>query len=342
MHIQSSRLVFLSAREYQEKITHEKRLHVWKDASRENADGIAGKVRSAASRVAPSPEKCPGASPEEGVSLDPKLQAIKRVLEALTGRKIEVADIGRFRHDTGEVPARPAGQESGQAGESQRAGWGIDYRETRSLSEKEKSAVMVAGTVKTGKGDEINFSLHLAMKREFTSHKEMSFKAGDALIDPLVVNLDSAPARLADSTFRFDLNADGRDETLSWLDGSSGFLVFDRNSDNNVNSGRELFGPRTGQGFQELESLDADGNGWIDENDPGFARLKVWTGDTHETASLETLEKKGIGALSLAAIESRFSLKDQANTTLGRVRKTGVYLTEKGGAGTVQEIDLAL
>jgi hypothetical protein len=41
-----------------------------------------------------------------------------------------------------------------------------------------------------------------------------------------------------------------------------------------IDSGSELFGPATGSGFGELAALDGDGNGWIDENDDAFARLR--------------------------------------------------------------------
>jgi hypothetical protein len=45
--------------------------------------------------------------------------------------------------------------------------------------------------------------------------------------------------------------------------------------DGRVNDGRELFGPRTGDGFAELAAYDDDGNNWIDENDGIHDNLSI-------------------------------------------------------------------
>ena len=72
----------------------------------------------------------------------------------------------------------------------------------------------------------------------------------------------------------------------------------------------------------------ADHNGWIDEGDAAFQPLKLWS-------------KDGAGAISLASVATPFQVKDAAQQLQGTVRQTGVYLSEAGGAGTVQQIDLA-
>lgn len=56
-------------------------------------------------------------------------------------------------------------------------------------------------------------------------------------------------------------------------------MALDVNYDGIINDGRELFGPRTGNGFLELAEFDIDGNNWIDENDPIFEKLRIWTLD---------------------------------------------------------------
>jgi hypothetical protein len=103
-----------------------------------------------------------------------------------------------------------------------------------------------------------------------------------------------------------------------------------------VNDGRELFGPQTGNGFAELASYDADHNGWIDENDPVFSKLRIWTQDR-----LFTLSEKGIGAIATSSAETPFALKDGATSLQGNIRSSGIYLSENGAAGTIQQVDLA-
>jgi len=102
-----------------------------------------------------------------------------------------------------------------------------------------------------------------------------------------------------------------------------------------VNDGSELFGPKTGNGFAELASHDADRNGWIDSGDPVFANLKIWT-----QGGLTTLPERGIGAIFASGVETPFAVKDAANALRGNIRSTGIYLSEGGSAGTVQQVDL--
>ena len=77
----------------------------------------------------------------------------------------------------------------------------------------------------------------------------------------------------------FDIDADGEEESISYLQGGSGYLALDKNGDGVINDGSELFGTKSGDGFADLAEYDADGNGWIDENDPIFDKLLIWAKD---------------------------------------------------------------
>jgi hypothetical protein len=50
----------------------------------------------------------------------------------------------------------------------------------------------------------------------------------------------------------------------------------------------------------------------------------------------------GVGALSVLGVSSPFALKTGDNALQGMVRSTGLYLREDGGAGTLQQVDLAV
>ena len=321
----------------EKRVETEKKLNVWRDSPariRQRPGAVAGKP------AAPARNRSVKKPTEEGPALDPKTEAIKRILEALTGRKIEIADPKEFQtrksrpEESSAVPDRPDTPE--------RKGWGLEYTETVTSMEKEESLFTAKGRVETADGKTVDFSLALEMRREFVSKETFSLKAGDALIDPLVVNFSGKAADLSDTRFKFDLNADGADESINRLDPASGFLVFDKNANGRADNGSELFGPATGNGFNELSRLDRDGNGWIDENDPDYTRLFVWSGNDSDTAGLTPLKEKGIGAVALNNVDSEFSVKDSENNLLGRIRRTGIYLSENGSAGTVQQIDLTV
>ncbi|MFH1157000.1 MAG: hypothetical protein V1793_24655 [Pseudomonadota bacterium] len=268
--------------------------------------------------------------------LDPRLAVIKRILEALTGRKIAITSV----QDSSGSPATQTAPSQGTDPQTPAPlGWGLEIRTSSAYDETESTRVEASGQVVTADGRSLDFTLAVGMERAFHTEETSLFRAGDALTDPLVINLASGPARLSDASFTFDINQDGLDETLPGLSNGSGFLVFDKNGDGRVSDGGELFGPETGNGFIELARLDMDKNGWVDEADPGFSALSYWEGPG---TGLRSLGQVGIGALALANVDSTFSLTDTANRTRGMIRATGAYLREDGSVGSMQQVDLAV
>ena len=208
------------------------------------------------------------------------------------------------------------------------------------FSETEETFTQASGRVKTADGREIDFDLSLTLGRGFSEKKEAASESLSVkLTDPLVINFDTASAELTDQTFRFDI--DGKLDNIALLGQASGYLALDRNDDGVINDGSELFGTKSGDGFADLRIYDADGNGWIDENDPVFDRLKIWSKDADGNDELVGLGIRGIGAIFLGSTPGEFSLKNAVNDTLGVIRSTGVFLREDGTAGTVQQLDLA-
>ena len=164
--------------------------------------------------------------------------------------------------------------------------------------------------------------------------------SSSALKDPLVLNLEGLVPGFSSARFEFDLDADGSSESLTQLANNSAFLALDRNGNGQIDDGNELFGARSGNGFAELAALDEDGNGILDEGDSGFASLRLYRSDT----ALLTLGDQKIGAIFLNAAATPFMHLggDQAATgeSPAVLRQTGLYLTEDGKAGTVQQVDL--
>lgn len=281
----------------------------------------------------------------EAAENDPFIVLIKRMLELLTGEEIRTIDLDAFAADIRQVETQShttqiAASASGQAG------WGVEYDYHATYEEFEQTTFSAAGTIRTADGQEITFKLDLEMTRSYREETNVSIRAGDAVRkDPLVVNFAGTAAQLADLNgrhFKFDLDGDGRKENLPLFASGSGYLAFDLDNNGKIESGRELFGPGTGNGFKELARLDDDGNGWIDENDAAFDRLQVWTPATEGAGELRSLAELGIGALGIGHVATPFALRGSDNADLGVVKSSGVYLTEAGQAGSLQEIDLTV
>jgi hypothetical protein len=270
---------------------------------------------------------------DEPVSQNVQRERVMKLLQSLVDAIMAAMDgktckenLAAYDVPSGETPELRGGREMS---------WQCKISET--VSESEKTTVCGSGRVKTCDGREIDFSYAVEMAREFKSEKVFEDSGTVVLRDPLVLNFDGKAVELTDARQNFDLDSDGKLESIPGLAASSGFLVFDRNGNGKADNGSELFGATSGNGFTDLAALDGDHNGWIDEGDPLFSQLAVWSGD-----SWSSLAARGVGALYTGAVDAPFSLKNAANGLLGEIRAAGIYLNESGSVGGMQQLDLAV
>ena len=224
--------------------------------------------------------------------------------EKLTKQEVQELEKVKGLHEQGLNLARPQG-------------WGLKYDRYEYLRESERMSFSSSGSVTTADGRTINFNLSFNVSREFIREEILSIRAGDALIDPLVINFKNASASLGDRNYSFDIDLDGNPDTIAFTGFGSGFLALDHNNNGVIDDGSELFGPKSGNGFAELAAYDDDKNGWIDENDEIFSRLRIWTLDEAGNKTLLALGQVGVGAIYLGNVSSEFGLKTQNNEQLG-------------------------
>lgn len=121
----------------------------------------------------------------------------------------------------------------------------------------------------------------------------------------------------------FDIDADGREDQISWTDrfGNEAFLALDRNGNGTVDDGSELFGDSTDQppsddpnGFRALAVFDAPENGgnddgWLSAEDAIFPQLLLWRDASHDGRAspleLTSLAESGVEAIELRYVSSR-------------------------------------
>lgn len=208
--------------------------------------------------------------------------------------------------------------------------------------EEEHTRFSAQGKVLTSDGREIDIELDVGMSRMFES-TELA-ESIKVLKDPLVVNFDGPAVALDNQrTFMFDIDMDGEEDQLAQLQSGSGFLALDKNGDGVINDGSELFGAASGNGFADLAEYDEDGDGFIDEDDSVFNKLRIWVPGDDGESELFALLDKDVGAIHLNHVSTEFALNRVAdNENMGYVRSSGVFLKESGGVGSVQQIDLAV
>jgi hypothetical protein len=109
----------------------------------------------------------------------------------------------------------------------------------------------------------------------------------------------------------FDHNADGFAEATGWASPEDGLLVWDRDANGTIDSGRELFGNQTllqseqlaANGFAALAEWDGNSDGKIDASDSIWGSLRIWQdadGDGFSAADeLLTMAQAGVLSIDL-------------------------------------------
>lgn len=212
---------------------------------------------------------------------NPRLRAMKLLLEEMTGQKINLLDPSQLQHGHRISVSKQQ----------------ITYSQTQTTTETQQTTLQTTGEIKTADDKDIKISQSLAMQSQTsvssTSQVQISTLSLNTT-DPLMINYNGNSVQLSDQKMAFDLKGNGGTEQISVPQAGSGFLVLDKNNDGKITSGSQLFGPTTGNGFAELAQYDVNHKGWIDSSDPVYDQLKVWTPDGKGGGTLQSLAWLGL------------------------------------------------
>ena len=173
-------------------------------------------------------------------------------------------------------------------------------------------------------------------------------------VDPLILDLVGSGITTVGLAggIHFDQDGNGFQEATGWVAPGSGLLVLDRDGNQGLDTGNELFGDytylpngtRALNGFQALTFYDSNGDGRIDARDPVWSQLKVWQYDVEDeqdfedsevVVNLTTLDELGITAIHLeSTITNR--VDDAGNTEV----RSGLFEWADGRTGSIAEYRL--
>lgn len=265
--------------------------------------------------------------------------AVKRILEQLsTGKLLSWIDGTAMKkiqaqltdHDQNNatVSAAAASLPAPSAPTTSITEWSYRYQELNAN---------FSGQLSMADGTAFSWSFELAMREEQFSFR--TFKV-EQLKDPLIVSLSGTPAELKNQGVAFDLFGNGQLFQLPDLGQDQFYLMQDLNNNQYLDSGLELFGPNSGQGFNELAALDDNQNGFIEATDSRWQSLHLWS----RQQGIQSLQQAGIAAISAQSVATSFGLYD-GEALLGRIARSGIFLGEQNqgapfNVGLVQQVDL--
>lgn len=312
------------------------------DSRKEKVEVWVRPVPKAAPAQVTTPASTPTDVTDPTVALTPKQMRDLAIIEEMLSRLMNMpVKLRPLRIGPITSPEMPQTSAPAQQGESGMVGWGMRAEVTTSHSESESLAIAAAGTITFEDGSTMAVGMTAQYDRSFHTESTVRILAGDALKDPIVISLDGGPVRFNGQALKFDLDGNGvMSELLPSLEGGSAWLAYDRNGDNAISNGGELFGPKTGNGYRELAALDADGSGWVDEGDAAFAALRVVSYGADGQPQVSSLKDAGIGALSVDPVETPFRLTAADNSTLGQMAESGIVLREDGSATWSHRVDV--
>ncbi|VEE16866.1 hypothetical protein [Ectopseudomonas mendocina] len=159
-------------------------------------------------------------------------------------------------------------------------------------------------------------------------------------VDPLVLDLagNGFSTSGLSRPVRFDLDADGRIDSISAPTGDDALLALDRNGNGRIDDGRELFGDQHGaaNGFAELARFDDNGDGRIDAADAVFDKLRLLRFDAQGRQQLQTLGEAGVSAIDLRARDVSIALG-----AYDQVAQLGRFELTDGRSGQAADLLLA-
>ena len=179
--------------------------------------------------------------------------------------------------------------------------------------------------------------------------------------DPLTLDLDNDSIETVgvdqSNPIYFDHDGDGNKTSTGWILPDDGFLVLDRNSNETIDNGTELFGDSTpisdGQGgtrkaidgFEALQAEDTNTDGVVNANDANFANLRIWRDLNQDGISqgdeLFTLQSLGIASINVTKTENNTLLANgNVIADLGTFTRSDGTSGSLGVTGNLGDVDL--
>ncbi|WP_234696858.1 hypothetical protein [Pseudomonas savastanoi] len=181
---------------------------------------------------------------------------------------------------------------------------------------------------------------------EFKEKLKKKFGEAGETVSPIILDLNGDGVKTVglDSDVHFDHDGNGFSELTGWVSQEDALLVYDRNNNNAIDDGGELFGSNyildgavVKNGFEALAEFDSNNDGVVDGKDEGFSKLKVWKDKSADAivndGELISLAEAGISSLSLQFRDDAY-VDENGN----QHRQLGSFVRADGVVGAMTDV----
>ena len=187
---------------------------------------------------------------------------------------------------------------------------------------------------------------------QYWNNTRSLFTTASVTRSPILLDLDGdgvIKTLGTDAGIHFDHDGNGFKELSGWVAQGDGVLMLDRDLDDILDNGSELFGNFTPlangmlavNGFQALAQFDSNGDGKIDASDPIWSQLKVWqhdpeatdTGDPDSSGIFKTLDELGIQSINTGYADT--NITDANGNT---IKQVGSFTKSDGTTGAASDV----
>ena len=177
--------------------------------------------------------------------------------------------------------------------------------------------------------------------------------------DPLTLDLDGDGIETigidSNNPILFDHDGDGIKTGTGWIKPDDGFLVLDRNSNETIDNGTELFGDSTPlygggtatDGFAALRQEDTNNDGVVNNLDANWNNLRIWqdvnSDGISQSEELLTMEQAGVAGINVANIENSQTLPNSNQIAdIGTYTKTDGTINKVGTVSQMADVNFAV
>ena len=169
-----------------------------------------------------------------------------------------------------------------------------------------------------------------------------------AMGSPLIHDLDGddvvETTAVSQSAIHFDHDNNGFAEQTGWVGKDDGLLVLDKNHNQQIDDGSELFGNHTrladcstaSHGFEALQALDSNADGQIDQQDAAFAQLNIWQ-DNNQNGQLDEGELLSLTEVGIQALHTAYQNADTRDNNNAH-RQQGHFTKTDGSSAKMHDV----